>query len=204
MSNYKFKGVYIPAFVWLNKDLTPTQKMLLCEIDAMSDGKNNPCFAKNEHFANHLGIDIKSTSNMIGKLIKLGYVERDFTDKKTFAGRTMWTVFSKINTPPSENVTPPSDDVSINTPINSLIKKPLNNSSRAKSEKRVLFNSFRREFISSQGCDLFHTEGLGWLPETSFVLNADGLIFNTVSQKILTKEESYKIWNYLYENKIAS
>ena len=46
---------------------------------------------------------------------------------------------------------------------------------------------------------LFTTDGIGWLAETEFTINSDGLIFNTVSQKILNKEDAFKIWKYLFE-----
>jgi len=220
MSNYVFKGVYIPAKVWLDDRMTPTQKMLLCEIDAMSDGKNNPCFAGNEHFAKHLKCETKSISNMISYLEKLGYLKRYFSNNKTYEGRTLWTDFNQIVTPPSEDVTPPSEDVTppsedvtppsedvtppsedgaINKPINSPINKLINYSSLGKSKKSVSFNSFREQFKKNLGTDKFYTIGLGWLVDTPFVLNQDGLIINAVSNKLLTKEESLKIWNYLYD-----
>ena len=199
MSNYVFKGVYIPAKVWLDDRMTPTQKMLLCEIDAMSDGKNNPCFAGNEHFAKHLKCETKSISNMISYLEKLGYLKRYFSNNKTYEGRTLWTDFNQIVTPPSEDVTPPSEDGAINKPINSPINKLINYSSLGKSKKSVSFNSFREQFKKNLGTDKFYTIGLGWLVDTPFVLNQDGLIINAVSNKLLTKEESLKIWNYLYD-----
>ena len=207
-SEYIFKGVFIPAFVWKNEELSPTQKMLLCEIDAMSDGENNPCYAGNEHFAKHLKCSVKSISNMIGYFVKLGYLKRTFTNEKTFEGRKMWTDFSVIPTPPSENATPPSENATppsengtINKPINSLKNKPLKNSTASQQKKKkISFNSFRELFFNSIYKDSFTVSSLDtWSSTTKFRLTSDMMIFNTVSAKLLPKDEAYQIWSYLYE-----
>ena len=88
--SYIFKGVYIPAKVWLDDRLSPIQKMLLCEIDAMSDGKNTPCYASNSHFCKHLKCELGSIKNMLTKLEKLGYLTRVYSNKKLGTGRKMW------------------------------------------------------------------------------------------------------------------
>ena len=191
MSNYIFKGVYIPASVWLDTRLSPTQKMLLCEIDAMSNGKSNPCFAGNEHFAKHLHCTSSSISNMISKLINLGYIIRIFTNSKTYEGRKMWTNF----TPTSYDETPTSYDVSINKPIKKPIKKLINSSTKIRVED---FKKFKRNFINTYEKNTFYTSGIGWLSDTPFILNDSGLILNVISGKLLSKDESFKIWNYLY------
>jgi hypothetical protein len=194
--NYKFKGVYIPSSVWLDDRLSPTQKFLLCEIDAMSNGKNEPCFASNEHFAKHLKCSVGSIRNMIVKLKKLGYILTDFKDKKSHYGRSIWTNL----TPSSENDTPSSEnDTYINKPLNSLLNKPLNNSlSSERREKN--FKKFKEYFLKHKSNKPFFTSDLGWLPDTAFVINDDNYILNTVSKKILTSDDAFKVWKYLFNN----
>jgi len=89
-----FKGVYIPAVIWLDERLSPTHKMLLCEIDAMSEGKENPCIARNQHFATHLGCSKFSIKNMLTFLEKLGYIVRFYGNEKYHTDRKMYTNFS--------------------------------------------------------------------------------------------------------------
>src|SRR6476469_3867874 len=68
-----FKGVLIPKDIYLNKDLTPTEKFLLVEIDSLS--KNDECFASNEHFAQFLQVSKDRVSKLLTKLRRMGLIE---------------------------------------------------------------------------------------------------------------------------------
>ena len=68
-----FKGVWIPKDIYLNKDLTPTEKFLLVEVDSLS--KNGECFASNEHFAQFLQISKDRVSKLLTKLRRMGLIE---------------------------------------------------------------------------------------------------------------------------------
>lgn len=68
-----------------------------------------------------------------------------------------------------------------------------------KSIKRENISQFRQRFINQYQNQTFTTIGLGWLPDTEFIINQDGYILNTVSQKVLDKDEAFKVWNYLKE-----
>jgi hypothetical protein len=48
-----FKGIWIPASVWLNEKLSTEEKVLWAEIDSL-EGKEG-CFASNAYFAKFLG-----------------------------------------------------------------------------------------------------------------------------------------------------
>ena len=64
------------------------------------------------------------------------------------------------------------------------------------------FQSFKKRFIAKyiNNPDLkFFTNGLGWRKDTPFIINHGGLIVNTVSGKIINKDESMKIWTQLHE-----
>ena len=71
-----FKGIWIPAQIWLNKDLTLIEKCFLVEIDSLdnSDG----CFASNGYFAEFFGVSKSRCSQIIKsieskKLISIQY-----------------------------------------------------------------------------------------------------------------------------------
>jgi DNA-binding Lrp family transcriptional regulator len=76
----QFEGVWIPKEIYLNKDLTPTEKMLLAEIRSFS--KNGTCFASNEHFSEFLGISKGHVSKLLTKLNKLGLITVELIYKK--------------------------------------------------------------------------------------------------------------------------
>ena len=46
----KFKGIWIPQKIWLDKNLTPLEKIILLEIDSLDDEKVH-CFATNKYLA---------------------------------------------------------------------------------------------------------------------------------------------------------
>ena len=70
----EFTGVFIPAHIWTNKDLTPAEKMLLGEIDALS--KNlGCCDAGREHFSEWLQCDVTNVTYYLKKLERLGFIE---------------------------------------------------------------------------------------------------------------------------------
>jgi hypothetical protein len=70
-----FKGVWIPAQLYLNEGITWTQKLMLVEIDSFSKS-NLPCFISNEHLAQHLQISESGVEKALRGLVKLGMVDR--------------------------------------------------------------------------------------------------------------------------------
>ena len=71
-----FKGIWIPAEIWLNEDLKVMEKLFLVEIDSLdnSDG----CFASNGYFADFFGISKGRCSQIIKsleekKMLKIKY-----------------------------------------------------------------------------------------------------------------------------------
>ena len=69
-----FTGVFIPVNIWVSKELTPTEKMLLGEIDALSK-KTGWCHAGREHFARWLSCDPAAISYIVKNLEKIGFLE---------------------------------------------------------------------------------------------------------------------------------
>lgn len=70
-----FKGVWIPAELYLDTNVTPVEKFLITEVDSLSH--NGECFASNQHFADFLGLSRDWTRKTIASLIKRGYLESE-------------------------------------------------------------------------------------------------------------------------------
>lgn len=68
-----FKGVWIPKEIWLDRNLSGTEKMLFAAIDSLAE--NGECFATNEHLARFLGLSRRTISKLISSLKDKGYVE---------------------------------------------------------------------------------------------------------------------------------
>jgi len=62
----KFEGVWIPADLWLSKDLTITEKCLLREIESLS--QEGYCYASNKHLSEFLGVSVRAVTDLLGKL----------------------------------------------------------------------------------------------------------------------------------------
>jgi hypothetical protein len=76
-----FKGVFIPADIWLNTELTASEKMLFAEIDSLDNEEG--CYATNEYLASFCGVSVPTITRGIAKLKSLGYIEQ-----VSFTGRT--------------------------------------------------------------------------------------------------------------------
>lgn len=85
-----FKGIWIPAEIWLSKDLTITEKFLLAEI-------GHSCYATNKQFAEFLGISENRISHIISNLVKKGYIERQFIYKEGTIGIEKRLLSTTIN-----------------------------------------------------------------------------------------------------------
>lgn len=68
-----FKGVWIPKEIWLDKDLSIMEKMLLVEIDSLCGDKG--CWATNSYLAEFLHISKDRVSKLISGLVKKNYLD---------------------------------------------------------------------------------------------------------------------------------
>jgi len=81
--NRAFKGIWIPRQIYLHKELSWTEKILLVEIDSLDCGEG--CFASNEYFAKFLGKSIGQTSAAISHLRSLNLIfDRRFDGRKRY------------------------------------------------------------------------------------------------------------------------
>lgn len=70
-----FKGVWIPAALYLDQDLTWTEKLVLVEIHSLENEQG--CWASNEHFAAFLGSSEKTVANTISILKNKALIQVD-------------------------------------------------------------------------------------------------------------------------------
>jgi hypothetical protein len=61
-----FKGVWLCAAIYESQELSPVEKLLLAEIDALTTDAN-ACYASNAHFSNRLGITVTRVDHLLGK-----------------------------------------------------------------------------------------------------------------------------------------
>ena len=80
MVNRSFRGVWIPRDIWLNKDLSITEKCFLAEIDSLG-GSEEGCFASNQYFGEFFNLSKERARKIIGELKKKGYLEITLTYK---------------------------------------------------------------------------------------------------------------------------
>lgn len=115
--NRDFKGVWIPKEVWLNKELSLTEKALLIEIDSLDNEFH--CVATNSYFAEFLGCSIPTVTRAIAHLKDLGYIE-----EIEFDGTTRKLAIIKMIRDSNQNdYTPNQNDEHSNTSNNIYIKK---------------------------------------------------------------------------------
>jgi len=77
--NRDFKGIWIPKEIYLNKQLSLVEKILLVEIDSL-DMSDAGCFASNAYFAEFIGVSAATISIGVSKLKNLGYIFQESFD----------------------------------------------------------------------------------------------------------------------------
>lgn len=115
-----FRGVWIPADLWLNRSLSIQEKVMLIEIDSLSKDPERGCYKKNQGFAEFFGLSKNRVSEIIKSLESKGFirvhyqrqgkeiVERNIFiiapfDKPTPPSEKCDNPFGKAGEPPSEN-----------------------------------------------------------------------------------------------------
>lgn len=69
----QFKGVWIPAEVWLDRDLSITEKVMMVEISSLQD-PDRGCYASNSHFGKFFNLSNSRISEIISSLAAKGLV----------------------------------------------------------------------------------------------------------------------------------
>ena len=75
-----FKGIWIPREIWLSKELTINEKVLLAEIDSLDNDEG--CFASNDYFATFLGLSKERARKIVASLKDKGYISIELIYKE--------------------------------------------------------------------------------------------------------------------------
>ena len=75
----QFKGIWVPAEIWEDSNLTWNEKVVLMEIDSFT-AAGKDCFISDEYIGNLVGVSTRTASSIVSKLIRLGYVKKTRTD----------------------------------------------------------------------------------------------------------------------------
>jgi hypothetical protein len=70
--NRDFKGVWIPKDIWVDKDLTWMEKLLLVEINSLDNSEG--CYASNQYFAEFFNLSASRISEIVSSLVDKNYI----------------------------------------------------------------------------------------------------------------------------------
>lgn len=102
--NRNFKGVWIPAYLWLDKTLSLQEKAFLIEIDSLSANPKG-CYASNNYFGDFFNLSKSRVSEIINKLKEKGRIEITYKYEGKRCLERWIRVFGKQTTPYSGNRT---------------------------------------------------------------------------------------------------
>lgn len=147
-----FKGVWIPAEVWLDDRLTALDKIILTEIDSL-DTSERGCYASNAYIADFCQCSEAKVSKSISLLIKLGYVYLQHFDGRQRELKSRFTKNTrlpcKIYEADSENLQ--ESNIDNNQVINKEIyispqtEKPHTDTSEYTAEFETLWKQYPRK-----------------------------------------------------------
>ena len=99
MATQKLKGLWIPAEILLNKELSDKEKMILAIILYLSE-ETKSCFPSNKYIANIVNVTHERVSKIISSLKDKGYVSVKLkykTDSKEIEERQIMPIVESIN-----------------------------------------------------------------------------------------------------------
>ena len=95
----KLKGLWIPAEILLNKDLSDKEKIILSMILYLSE-ETNSCFASNKYIASIVNVTANRVSKIISSLKEKEYIKVKLkykTDSKEIEQRQITPIVQNIN-----------------------------------------------------------------------------------------------------------
>lgn len=104
MNKRDFKGVWIPANIWLDDKLSPFDKVILLEIDSLDNEKG--CWKSNKSFADFMQCGLATVTRSIKKLESVGYIKTTMSKSDYGTIRVIKMikgVSSKRLDPPNQN-----------------------------------------------------------------------------------------------------
>ena len=99
MSKQKLKGLWIPAEILLNNDLSDKEKIILSMVLYLSD-ETGSCFASNKYIASIVNVTSDRVSKIVSSLKEKGYVDVNIKykiDTKEIEERQIIPIAESIN-----------------------------------------------------------------------------------------------------------
>lgn len=88
--NRRFQGVWIPSELWLNRELSITEKVMFVEISSLQSDDRG-CYASNAHFAEFFNLSISRVSEIISGLSRKGLITiEQIREGKQIIERRIW------------------------------------------------------------------------------------------------------------------
>ena len=131
MAERGFKGIWIPAEVWLDERLNPLEKVILMEIDSLDCGDKG-CYASNEYIAGFCQCSESKVAHAVTRLVELGYVSRKSFDGRQRVLQSRLAKFARQNSKVCKSDVQNLQEINIdsNIDISSSIKKEYKESSQ--------------------------------------------------------------------------
>lgn len=159
----KLKGLWIPAEILLNEDLSDKEKIILAIILYLSE-ETKSCFASNKYIANIVKVTHERVSKIISSLKDKGYVKIKLkykTDSKEIEQRQIIPIVENINRCSQKHL----EDIDINNYsdsqkqlyhigdndkdiINNIKNKNIYNNNSSNSNKRYKSNYKGRDYTN--------------------------------------------------------
>ena len=131
MQERAFKGIWIPAEILLNENLSVMEKFLYAEIDSFC-GRGRECYAANIHFAKIMQVSERRIQQLLVSLEEKGMIRRRVVYKegtkevlRRYLKAIPPTPFD--TTPPEENFTTPGEENFVTPPEESFTPPPEEN-----------------------------------------------------------------------------
>lgn len=123
MQSRDFKGVWIPKEIWLNKELSAIDRVLLAEINSLDN--ENHCTASNEYFAEFCGVSVATITRSIKKLKDMKFIETEMKNSSIGSYRIIKMII-RSNQNDERGLIKMSTNYNSNNNINTLSKDNVN------------------------------------------------------------------------------
>lgn len=133
--NRAFKGIWIPADLWLRKDLTIGEKMLYIEIESLDNDFG--CIASNKKLGEVIQLIPTSVSRSLKVLEEKGLIRITYDNMTTFSGR-------KITVTPCKNDKGVCKNDKHSNTISNIVPKGTNGELSSKDKCKMFVDTFNK------------------------------------------------------------
>lgn len=191
-----FRGIWIPADIWLSKDLSLIEKVMLVEIDSLDNEEG--CYANNNYFAEFFGISKTRVSQIISSLKekKIITTEEVYTYKNTTKRviRVTGYPFNKLNPPLQKTKAPPLEKFKHNNTNNNNT----NNNKREIEKDLNTFNLYQKHF-GIMNANTFQTLN-SWIEDFNKNQQGDEIVSEAIKIAVSKNAKSFKYVETILKN----